>query len=215
MILLKRFGTNSKLFMKELTNSRKQRLVHQYEMLLEHENTDDMTTRFMHIINQLKSLGKRYSNAEMVRKILRCLSKAWRPNVTVIQEAKDLNVLSLDALIGSLKAHEIELNEVSEESSRRGKFIALKSTQRRASFSKAMKALEKADEEESSNDDDIDEQDEIVNLAHKITKAWIRRKNKKGLPPKKRLQKGKIKTKVRSSTTSVMSLDISNLNVQN
>ena len=39
-------------------------LVHQYEMfkMLEHENIDDMTTRFMHIINQLKALGKRYSN---------------------------------------------------------------------------------------------------------------------------------------------------------
>ena len=53
-------------------------LVHQYEMfkMLEHENIDEMTTRFMHIINQLKALGKRYTNAEMVRKILRSLSKA-------------------------------------------------------------------------------------------------------------------------------------------
>ena len=37
-------------------------LIHQYEMfkMLEHENIDKMTTRFMHIINQLKALGKRY-----------------------------------------------------------------------------------------------------------------------------------------------------------
>ena len=36
-------------------------LVHQHEMfkMLEHESIDDMTTRFMHIINQLKALGKR------------------------------------------------------------------------------------------------------------------------------------------------------------
>ena len=64
----------------------------------------------------------------MVRKILRSHSKAWRPKVTTIQEAKDLNVLSLDALIGSLKTHEIELTEVSEETTRKGKSIALKST---------------------------------------------------------------------------------------
>ena len=33
-------------------------LVHQYKMfkMLEHENIDNMATRFMHIINQLKSL---------------------------------------------------------------------------------------------------------------------------------------------------------------
>ena len=53
-------------------------LVNQYKMLkmLEYENIDEMTTRFMHIINQSKALGKRCSNAEMVRKILRSLSKA-------------------------------------------------------------------------------------------------------------------------------------------
>ena len=53
-------------------------LVHQYEMfkMLEYENIDKMTTRFMHIINQSKALGKRCSNAEMIRKILRSLSKA-------------------------------------------------------------------------------------------------------------------------------------------
>ena len=35
-------------------------LVHQYEMfkMLEHENIDEMTTRFMHIINQLKPWEK-------------------------------------------------------------------------------------------------------------------------------------------------------------
>ena len=53
-------------------------LVLQYEMfkMLEHESIDEMTTRFMHIINQLKALGKRYSNAEMVKKNSRSFSKA-------------------------------------------------------------------------------------------------------------------------------------------
>ena len=96
--------------------------------MLEHENIDEMRTRFMHIINQLKALGKRYTNVEMVRKILRSLSKAWHPKIIAIQEAKNLNVLSLDALIGSLKTHEIELNEVSDETTRKEKSIALKST---------------------------------------------------------------------------------------
>ena len=41
-------------------------LVQQYEMfkMLEHENINEITTRFMHIINQLKALGKRYTNVE-------------------------------------------------------------------------------------------------------------------------------------------------------
>ena len=140
--------------------------VHQYEMfkMLEHENIDEMTTRFMHIINQLKALGKKYTNVEMIRKILRSLSKAWWPKVTTIQEVKDVNVLSLDALIGSLKTHKIELNEASEESNRKGKFIALKSTQRKTSSSKGLKAVE-------DSDDDDDEKDEITHLARRISKA--------------------------------------------
>ena len=105
-------------------------LVHQYEMfkMLEHDNIDEIITRFMHIINQLKALGKKYTNTKMVRKILRILSKAWHPKLTAIEEAKDLNVLSLDALIGSLNTREVELNEATKESTRKGKSIALKST---------------------------------------------------------------------------------------
>ena len=100
--LLRRFGTDERT--DQVKKTKISMLVHQYEMfkILKHETIDKMTTRFMHIINQLKALGKRYSNVEMVRKILRSLSKAWSPKVTAIQEAKDLNVLSLNALIWSL-----------------------------------------------------------------------------------------------------------------
>ena len=148
----------------------------------------------MHIINQLKVLGERYTNAEMVRKILRSLSKAQHPKVTAIQEAKDLNVLNLDALIGSLKTHEIELNESFEESNRRDKSIALKSTKRKVSSSKAMKVaeeLEEEEEEDSSVDDD-DEKYEIAHLVEMISKALIKRKKKNCFVHKKD-KKGKAK----------------------
>ena len=65
-------------------------LIHQYEMfkMLEHENIDEMTARFMHIINQLKALGKRYSNAKMVRKTLKSLSMAWHPKMTAFKKQR-------------------------------------------------------------------------------------------------------------------------------
>jgi hypothetical protein len=44
-----------------------------------------------------------------VKKILRSLPAKWRPKVTAIQEAKDLDTLSLEGLISSLMSHEIEL----------------------------------------------------------------------------------------------------------
>ena len=97
--------------------------------------------------------------------------------------------MSLDALIGSLKTHEIELNEGAEETNKKGKSITLESTQRMLRSSKAMKVVEESeeDEEDSSEDDD----DEIAHLARRISKAWIKRK-KKGVAPKKD-KKGKAK----------------------
>ena len=170
-------------------------LVPQYEMfkMLEHENIDEIATRFMHIINQLKALGKIYTNAEMVTKFFRSLSKAWHHKVTIIKEAKDLNVLRFDAFIGSLKTHEIELNDGAEESNRRGKSIALKSTQRKSNSSKALKAVEESEEDEDeSSDDDNDEKDKITHLVKRVSKAYFKRKKKKGFVPKKD-KKGKAK----------------------
>ena len=51
-----------------------------------------------------------------------------------------------------------------------------------------MKALEELNEEEeelSNDDDDDDEKDDIAHLAERISKAWIKRKKKKGFVPKK------------------------------
>ncbi|GAV59551.1 zf-CCHC domain-containing protein/UBN2 domain-containing protein, partial [Cephalotus follicularis] len=59
------------------------------------------------IINALQALDKTYSNSEMVRKILRCLPRSWMPKVTAIEEAKNLNVLPLEDLLGSLMTHSL------------------------------------------------------------------------------------------------------------
>ena len=56
-----------------------------------------------------------------------------------------------------------------------------------------MKAVEESEEgQEDSFDDDDDKKDEITHLAKRISKAWIKRKKKKGLVPKKD-KKGKAK----------------------
>jgi len=79
----------------------------------------DMFTRFTDITNNLKSLGKTYSNQKMVRKILICLLKnKWGPKVTAIEEAQDLKKLELDDLLGKLLTHEIHLKADECESSR-------------------------------------------------------------------------------------------------
>lgn len=77
----------------------------------EEENIDEMYSRFTSIVNELRSLGKIYSPHDRIRKILKCLSSTWRPMVTTIAQAKDLNTLTLEDLIGTLRAHELLLQE--------------------------------------------------------------------------------------------------------
>ncbi|GAV57423.1 zf-CCHC domain-containing protein/UBN2 domain-containing protein, partial [Cephalotus follicularis] len=72
-----------------------------------------------------------YTNSEMVRKILRCLPKSWMPKVTAIEEAKDLNTLPLEELLGSLMTHEMTIKnheDDEEKDKKKKKLIAFKSS---------------------------------------------------------------------------------------
>ncbi|GAV58203.1 zf-CCHC domain-containing protein/DUF4219 domain-containing protein/UBN2 domain-containing protein [Cephalotus follicularis] len=92
-------------------------LVHDYELFPMNEDEDikSIFTRFTNIINALQSLDKTYSNSELVRKILRCLPRSWLPKVTAIEEAKNLSILPLEDLQGSLMTHELTMQKRDEE----------------------------------------------------------------------------------------------------
>ncbi|GKA46615.1 hypothetical protein Tco_0739498 [Tanacetum coccineum] len=81
-------------------------LVQQYEQFVisEDESIDSAFARFNTIITSLKALDEGYSSKNYVRKFLRALHPKWRAKVTAIEESKDLTSLSLDELIGNLKA---------------------------------------------------------------------------------------------------------------
>ena len=74
------------------------------------ETVVDMYTRFTDVVNGLKSLGKSFSDFELVNKVLRSLSKTWDSKVTAIQESKNLNQFPLEELIGSLITYEMTCN---------------------------------------------------------------------------------------------------------
>ncbi|KAH9648834.1 hypothetical protein KPL70_025758 [Citrus sinensis] len=98
-------GTN------QVKESKISRYTRQYELfqMEQNENVYSMYTRFTDIVNTLGALGKTFSNSEKVKKIIRSLPKEWRPKRTAIEEAKDLNTLPLDDLIGSLISYEEDL----------------------------------------------------------------------------------------------------------
>ena len=110
------------------------------------ESISAIFTRFTDIINGLKCLGRNYSNADLVQKILRSLPDRWDPKVTAIQEAKDLNNLPLDELMGSLITHELTLQHRNEDELKKKKSIALKA---------AMEEKEELSSEETLKDEQL------------------------------------------------------------
>ena len=90
------------------------------------ETVLDMYTRLTHITNKLKSFGKTFTTKELVRKILRFLPKTWEAKVTAIQEAKDLEAISLDELISNLQTYELRRNSQQQEETKKDWGITLK-----------------------------------------------------------------------------------------
>ncbi|RDX74656.1 hypothetical protein CR513_45571, partial [Mucuna pruriens] len=68
--------------------------------------------------------GKIYDNYGHMTKIFRSLLRRWRPQVTNLRASKDLKKFPMEELLGTLKVHEMELNE--DDGQRKGKSIALK-----------------------------------------------------------------------------------------
>ncbi|XP_070003060.1 uncharacterized protein [Nicotiana sylvestris] len=78
------------------------------------ESIQYMHTRFTSIINELHSLGDVIPKNKLVRKILSVLPGSWESKVNSITEAKDLQTLTMDELIGNLKTYENKRKKDSE-----------------------------------------------------------------------------------------------------
>ncbi|GAV79349.1 zf-CCHC domain-containing protein/UBN2 domain-containing protein [Cephalotus follicularis] len=130
-----------------------------------------MFTRFTNIINALQSLDKSYTNSEMLRKILRCLPRSWMPKVTTIKEAKNLNILPLEDLLGSLMTHELTMQKKEDDEEKEENVVALKSI-------------------ENSNDHDDDDGEELALFTRKFKKFLANKKKFGGKSNKKIHQKG-------------------------
>lgn len=82
-------------------------LIQQYELfrIKNYEKIESMFSRFQVLVFGLQILNKSYTTVDHIKKILRNLSVKYRTKVYVIQEAKDLNSLSLEVIISNLQSH--------------------------------------------------------------------------------------------------------------
>src|SRR5580765_1771071 len=145
-------------------------LVQKYEAfkMEDHETVEAMFSRFQMLIAGLRVLNKGYSTSDHVKKIIRSLPAKWRPMVTALKVAKDLNSISLEELISSLRSHEIELQE--DEPQRKNKSVALKSNSKKT---RALQAEEESEDYEGSSDED-----ELSLISRRINHLWKHRQSK-------------------------------------
>ena len=86
------------------------------------ESFDEFYTKLNDIVNSTYNLGEVYDQPKIIRKILRLLTKDFRPKVTTITERKDVDSIPVDELVGSLQSYELDLPKTSKSKS-----MALKS----------------------------------------------------------------------------------------
>ena len=87
-----------------------------------YESFGEFYVKLNDIVNSTYNLGEIYDQPKIVRKILRSLTKDFRPKVIVITESKDVDSISIDELVGSLQSYELDLLKTNKSKS-----MALKS----------------------------------------------------------------------------------------
>jgi hypothetical protein len=90
----------------------------------ENKSVVDFSSRTSNVINQLKSNGEDYQEQRIVEKILRSLPHKYDNLVMTIEEAKDLTILTMDELMGTLQTHEHRINRNKSYSSHEQAFKA-------------------------------------------------------------------------------------------
>jgi len=100
-------------------------LTRKYELftMKDGEDIQAMFGCFQTILNELRCLNKIFNNYDNIDKILRTLSRKWRPYLTTLRIVKNLNSMSIEELIETLKVHEQELQQ--DEGFKKGKSLAL------------------------------------------------------------------------------------------
>ena len=75
--------------------------------MMEDENIHDYYVNILDIANSFDSLGEKFFDEKLVRKILRSLPKRFDMKVIAIEEAQDISSMKVDELIGSPQTFEL------------------------------------------------------------------------------------------------------------
>jgi hypothetical protein len=82
----------------------------------DNESVDTFMNQVMSVLNQLRQYGDDFENKIFIEKVLRSFPKKFEPVVVPIEEFKDLSLMQIDELTGSLVAHESRISRYEEGS---------------------------------------------------------------------------------------------------
>ena len=85
--------------------------------MMENETISDFNSKLCDVANEAFALREKYSDIKLVRKTLRSLPERFAYKVAAIEEARDLNTMSLKELMGSLQTFELNLKMNKKEKS--------------------------------------------------------------------------------------------------
>ena len=83
--------------------------------MLESENILEYFERVLVIYNQIKRYGEKMEDTRMVEEIICSLQKKFHYMVIVIEESQNIDVLSIQGLMGKLQAHKKRVNEIQKD----------------------------------------------------------------------------------------------------
>ena len=77
---------------RQIRQTKADMLTYEYELfhMKEDEKIDEMFERLSIIVNNLDVLGKTLTDEELVRKVLRSLTRPWLSKISAIQEGRDI-----------------------------------------------------------------------------------------------------------------------------
>jgi hypothetical protein len=137
--------------------SKLQMLVSKFEEIRMQEDVtfDEFYSKLSSIRNNTINLGKKMSDAKIIKKILRSLPPRFLPQIAAINQRNDLNTMRVEELVGSIQTFELLLPQP-----KNSKNIALKT--------------KTAGKEKSggSTDDDSGDEEEIAMIVRKFRKFF-------------------------------------------
>ena len=95
----------------DFKKNKRYRLKHQFETFtyVAGESITEQVTRFQFIVNELRGIGYVIENCDINEKLLGSLPRAWYHSAQLIKRTSKVDKMSLDELICTLRAEEIDL----------------------------------------------------------------------------------------------------------